>query len=104
MVRAVEVLEKRTLVCAGTLLGLLTVWSTVRAQAPAMANNPAEEARSILQAVEADESARELVSALVKLYKDNASTLTPDPLHSAFYDSHPPASIRIARLQSLAAH
>jgi len=49
-------------------------------------------------------SARELVNALVKLYKDNASTLTPDPLHSAFYDSHPPASIRIARLQSLAAH
>jgi STE24 endopeptidase len=48
-------------------------------------------------------SARELVSALVKLYKDNASTLTPDPLHSAFYDSHPPASIRIAKLQSLAA-
>ena len=49
-------------------------------------------------------SARELMNALVKLYKDNASTLTPDPLHSAFYDSHPPASIRIAKLQSLAAH
>ena len=49
-------------------------------------------------------SAGELMSALVKLYKDNASTLTPDPLHSAFYDSHPPASIRIAKLQSLAAH
>jgi len=48
-------------------------------------------------------SARELISALVKLYKDNASTLTPDPLHSAFYDSHPPASVRVARLQSLAA-
>ena len=48
-------------------------------------------------------SARELVNALVKLYKDNASTLTPDPLHSAFYDSHPPASVRISRLQSLAA-
>jgi len=48
-------------------------------------------------------SARELVSALVKLYKDNASTLTPDPIHSAFYDSHPPASIRIARLQSMPA-
>jgi STE24 endopeptidase len=46
-------------------------------------------------------SARELVSALVKLYKDNASTLTPDPLHSAFYDSHPPASARISKLQSL---
>jgi STE24 endopeptidase len=44
-------------------------------------------------------SARNLVSALVKLYKDNASTLTPDPLHSAFYDSHPPALARIARLQ-----
>lgn len=44
-------------------------------------------------------SARDLISALVKLYKDNASTLTPDPVHSAFYDSHPPALIRIARLQ-----
>ncbi|GGZ09540.1 M48 family metallopeptidase [Pseudoduganella plicata] len=39
-----------------------------------------------------------LVAALVKLYEDNASTLTPDPLHSAFYDSHPPASIRIRHL------
>jgi STE24 endopeptidase len=44
-------------------------------------------------------SARDLVSALIKLYRDNASTLTPDPLHSAFYDSHPPAAVRIARLQ-----
>ncbi len=43
-------------------------------------------------------SAHHLVQALVKLYRDNASTLTPDPLHSAFYDSHPPASIRIAKL------
>ncbi|MDB5855899.1 MAG: family peptidase [Herminiimonas sp.] len=43
-------------------------------------------------------NARDLVSALVKLYEDNASTLTPDPLHSAFYDSHPPASVRINRL------
>lgn len=42
-----------------------------------------------------------LVEALVKLYRDNASTLTPDPLHSAFYDSHPPASIRIAKLGKL---
>lgn len=41
-----------------------------------------------------------LRSALVKLYEDNASTLTPDPLHSAFYDSHPPAALRIARLQA----
>jgi STE24 endopeptidase len=36
------------------------------------------------------------------MYEDNASTLTPDPLHSAFYDSHPPAAIRIGRLASLA--
>lgn len=42
--------------------------------------------------------AQNLVSALVKLYEDNASTLTPDPLHSMFYDSHPPASIRINQL------
>lgn len=44
--------------------------------------------------------ADELVKALVKLYEDNAATLTPDPLHSAFYDSHPPAAIRIARLRA----
>jgi STE24 endopeptidase len=47
-------------------------------------------------------SAAALVAALIKLYEDNAATLTPDPLHSAFYDSHPPAAIRVARLQSLA--
>ncbi|MBF6616170.1 M48 family metallopeptidase [Pollutimonas thiosulfatoxidans] len=40
-----------------------------------------------------------LVSALVKLYDDNAATLTPDPVHSAFYDSHPPAVIRIQHLK-----
>ena len=44
-------------------------------------------------------SAPALVTALVKLYEDNASTLTPDPLHSAFFDSHPPAPARIARLE-----
>jgi STE24 endopeptidase len=44
--------------------------------------------------------ADDLVTALVKLYKDNAATLTPDPLHSAFYDSHPPAAARIARLRT----
>jgi STE24 endopeptidase len=46
--------------------------------------------------------AENLVQALVKLYRDNASTLTPDPLHSAFYDSHPPAVVRIARLEAQA--
>lgn len=44
--------------------------------------------------------AQSLAQALVKLYRDNASTLTPDPLHSAFYDSHPPAVLRIARLEA----
>jgi STE24 endopeptidase len=53
---------------------------------------------------EADEFAAEqsdakyLISALVNMYKENASTLTPDPLYSAFYDSHPPAPVRIAQL------
>ena len=47
--------------------------------------------------------AEDLVSALVKLYQDNAATLTPDPLHSAFYDSHPPAAVRIDRLVGAAA-
>lgn len=57
---------------------------------------------------EADEFAksnsdyRALISALVNMYRDNASTLTPDPLHSMFYDSHPPASIRISHLKSVA--
>lgn len=46
-------------------------------------------------------AASALISALVKLYRDNAATLTPDPLHSLFHDSHPPASQRIARLNSL---
>jgi STE24 endopeptidase len=45
--------------------------------------------------------AQQLADALVKLYRDNATTLTPDRLHSAFYDSHPPALVRIARLQEL---
>jgi STE24 endopeptidase len=44
--------------------------------------------------------AKELVRALVKLYHDNSATLTPDPLHSAYYDSHPPAAMRIARLRT----
>jgi len=45
--------------------------------------------------------AASLIAALVKLYRDNAATLTPDPLHSLFYDSHPPASLRVAHLRSL---
>jgi len=44
-------------------------------------------------------SAASLASALAKLYRDNASTLTPDPLHSLVYDSHPPAALRIDHLR-----
>ncbi|WP_354441228.1 M48 family metallopeptidase [Ottowia thiooxydans] len=46
----------------------------------------------------AQANAQDLSNALVKLYKDNASTLTPDPLYVRFYYSHPPASERIARM------
>ena len=44
--------------------------------------------------------AKYLINALVGLYRENASTLTPDPLYSAFYDSHPPAPVRIAHLNA----
>jgi STE24 endopeptidase len=44
--------------------------------------------------------ARALADALVKLYRANAATLTPDRLHSAFYDTHPPATQRLARLSA----
>lgn len=43
-------------------------------------------------------NAAHLIQALVKLYQGNASTLTPDPLYSAFHDTHPPAPVRIAHL------
>ena len=46
-------------------------------------------------------SADALTSALLKMYRDNASTLTPDPWYSAWHDSHPPAKIRIDHLKSM---
>jgi STE24 endopeptidase len=46
--------------------------------------------------------ASKMISGLVKLYEENASTLTPDPLYSAFHYSHPPAAIRIAHLTAKA--
>ena len=64
--------------------------------------------RSRVQEFEADAyaasqtPAADLASALLKLYQDNASTLTPDPLFVKFYYSHPPASERLARMRSLA--
>jgi len=42
-----------------------------------------------------------LIQALVKLYRENASTLTPDPLYSSFHHSHPPAGVRINHLKGL---
>jgi len=45
-------------------------------------------------------SATSLARALVKLVEDNAATLTPDPYYSAFHDSHPPAAVRVARLET----
>ena len=45
-------------------------------------------------------SGADLSTALLKLYEDNASTLTPDPLYVKFYYSHPPASERLARMQA----
>ncbi|MCB1954912.1 MAG: M48 family metallopeptidase [Rhodocyclaceae bacterium] len=45
--------------------------------------------------------ARPLITALVKLYRDNASTLTPDPWYSGFHDSHPPAALRVAHLERI---
>jgi len=56
---------------------------------------------------EADEYAckyadpEDLKLSLIKLYRDNASTLTPDPLHSNFYDSHPPALERISAIDKI---
>jgi STE24 endopeptidase len=51
----------------------------------------------------AQTDARDLKSALLKLYEDNASTLTPDPVYVKFHYSHPPASERLARMDNLAA-
>lgn len=45
-------------------------------------------------------NAADLIQALVKLYEENASTLTPDSLYSAFHDSHPPAPVRVAHLNA----
>ncbi|MDO8989099.1 MAG: M48 family metallopeptidase [Sideroxyarcus sp.] len=69
--------------------------------------HPIASAYSRKHEFEADEyaaqqtDANEMVNALVKLYQDNAKTLTPDPLYATFYESHPPAPIRIAHLQKL---
>lgn len=45
--------------------------------------------------------AEDLKLSLTKLYRDNASTLTPDPLYSTFNHSHPPAMMRIKAIDNL---
>ena len=68
--------------------------------------SPLSSARSRKFEFEADAFAKihasgtSLKTALLKLYKDNSSTLTPDPVYVRFYHSHPPASQRLAKLES----
>jgi len=85
---------------AGTALSLFLVASPFFM----MFLSPLFTALSRRHEFEADDFAAEqadaaaLISGLVKMYRDNASTLTPDPLYSAFHHSHPPAPIRVAHL------
>jgi STE24 endopeptidase len=51
----------------------------------------------------AQTSSVDLSTALLKLYQDNASTLTPDPMFAKFYYSHPPASERLANMTTITA-
>ena len=82
------------------------VWFLVTLRVFSFLLHPLLSAYSRKHEFEADEyaakqtAAPDLISALVKLYQDNAATLTPDPLYSRFYDSHPPAIARIAHLQA----
>jgi STE24 endopeptidase len=87
-----------SLVLFFTVLPVFTFWTTPLASLISRKHEFEADAYAAAQT-----DARDLISALVKLYRDNASTLTPDPLHSAVYDSHPPAAIRIAHLKSLPA-
>jgi STE24 endopeptidase len=67
---------------------------------------PVSSWRSRQQEFEADAYAvsqtpgKDLSSALLKLYQDNAATLTPDPMYVKFYYSHPPASERLLRMKT----
>lgn len=87
-----------SLVLFFTVLPVFTFWTTPVASLISRKHEFEADAYAAEQT-----DARDLISALVKLYRDNASTLTPDPVHSAVYDSHPPAAIRIAHLKSLSA-
>lgn len=75
-------------------LPVLTFWSTPIASLLSRRDEFQADRYAIRQC-----GAAPLASALVKLYDDNAATLTPDPVHSAWYDSHPPTPVRIAHLR-----
>ncbi len=75
-------------------LPVLTFWSTPIASLLSRRDEFQADRYAVRQC-----GAAPLASALVKLYDDNAATLTPDPVHSAWYDSHPPAPVRIAHLR-----
>ncbi|WP_323028640.1 M48 family metallopeptidase [Castellaniella defragrans] len=75
-------------------LPVLTFWSTPIASLLSRRDEFQADRYAVRQC-----GAAPLSSALVKLYDDNAATLTPDPIHSAWYDSHPPAPVRIAHLR-----
>ena len=75
-------------------LPVLTFWSTPIASLLSRRDEFQADRYAVRQC-----GAAPLASALVKLYDDNASTLTPDPIHSAWYDSHPPAPVRLAHLR-----
>jgi STE24 endopeptidase len=85
-----------SLVLFFTVLPVFTFWMTPLSSLVSRKHEFEADAYAAQQTNAAD-----LISALVKLYRDNASTLTPDPIHSAVYDSHPPAAIRIAHLKSM---
>jgi STE24 endopeptidase len=87
-----------SLVLFFTVLPVFTFWTTPLASLISRKHEFEADAYAAQQT-----DARDLISALVKLYRDNAATLTPDPVHSAVYDSHPPAAIRIAHLKALRA-
>ena len=75
-------------------LPVLTFWSTPIASLLSRRDEFQADRYAVRQC-----GAAPLASALVKLYDDNAATLTPDPIHSAWYDSHPPAPVRLAHLR-----
>lgn len=85
-----------TLTLFSMLVGIYTFLLT-----PISAYNSRKHEYEADQFASENAKASKLISALVKMYKDNASSLTPDPIFSKFYFSHPPALERVAYLEGL---